>query len=245
MTPHAHFQAGELDQAIMVLGEELRSNPLDPQRRTFLFELLCFAGQYDRAEKQLDILAGQAGEEKSLGLLAYRSALHAQRTREAMFLSGDYPQAQAEPAGNGFCNGETFEDFSDTDPRVGEHFELFVAGSYTWVPFRFVQNLDIEPPTKLRDLLWAKGRVTLVPGAPFQEMGEVFLPVLTPLAHKSSDASVRLGRATLWTVEKNGEQVPDGQKIFQVDDVEMPFLEVRRLTWIGVDAASRQGDAIA
>ena len=38
------------------LGAEVRDNPTDAQRRAFLFELLCFAGQYDRAEKQLNVL---------------------------------------------------------------------------------------------------------------------------------------------------------------------------------------------
>ena len=59
MTPLELYRAGELGQAIKALGDELRSNPLDARRRTFLFELLCFAGEYDRAEKHLDVLADQ------------------------------------------------------------------------------------------------------------------------------------------------------------------------------------------
>ena len=51
------FQAGKLNEAVQALGAELRDNPTDVRRRTFLFELLCFAGEYDRAEKQLDVLA--------------------------------------------------------------------------------------------------------------------------------------------------------------------------------------------
>jgi len=49
------LRAGQLDEAIASLGVELRGNPADVQRRTFLFELLCFAGEHDRAEKQLDV----------------------------------------------------------------------------------------------------------------------------------------------------------------------------------------------
>ena len=235
MTPHEHYRAGKLDQAVVALGEELRSNPLDPQRRTFLFELLCFGGQYDRAEKQLDILANQASSPAIAGLLAYRSALHAQRTREAMFLSGDLPgrgvAGSAETAGPGSCNGKQFESFADADPRLGDHLELFLAGSYTWVPLRFVQELRVEPPANLRDLLWARARLTLVPGAPFQEVGEVFLPVLTPLAHRGADDAVRLGRATVWTDLADGGEAPEGQKIFQVDDDELPALELRSVSW--------------
>ena len=243
MTPHEHYRAGELDQAVVALGEELRSYPLDPRRRTFLFELLCFAGQYDRAEKQLDVLANQASSPAIAGLLAYRSALHAQRTREAMFASGNLPNAEvpefADPAGPGLCNGRAFTNFADADPRLREHLEVFLAGSYTWVPLRFVEELRVEPPVTLRDLLWARARLTLVPEAPFQEVGEVFLPVLTPLAHRHAEDAVRLGRATVWTPLANGGDVPEGQKIFQVDDDELPFLELRTVSWESVVQGER------
>ena len=231
MTPHEHYRAGELDRAITVLGEELRSHPLDLQRRTFLFELLCFAGQYDRAEKQLDVLADAAAGSAVAGLLAYRSALHAQRIREAMFASGQLPKTLVNPGSRGICNGKSFEDFTDADPRIGDHLEVFVAGSYTWVPLQFVQELRLERPEGLRDLLWARGRLTLLPGAPLQEMGEVFLPVLTPLAHRSPDNAVRLGRATLWEPLPGYGEVPVGQKVFQVDDEEIPFLELQAVVW--------------
>src|SRR5438067_2530028 len=51
------FRSGKLNDAVQALGAELRSNPLDAKRRTFLFELLCFSGDYDRAEKHLAVLA--------------------------------------------------------------------------------------------------------------------------------------------------------------------------------------------
>ena len=57
MTARELYQAGKLDEAVQALIAELRDNPGDTKRRTFLFELLCFAGNFDRAEKQLDILS--------------------------------------------------------------------------------------------------------------------------------------------------------------------------------------------
>ena len=61
MTAAELLRTGRLDDAIRTLGDELKASPLDTQRRSFLFELLCFAGQYDRAEKQLGILDRLAG----------------------------------------------------------------------------------------------------------------------------------------------------------------------------------------
>ena len=66
------FQAGKLKEAIEALGTELRNNPDDARRRTFLFELLCFAGDYDRADKQLDLLA-DAGPNSGMGALLSRA----------------------------------------------------------------------------------------------------------------------------------------------------------------------------
>src|SRR4029077_9094547 len=103
---------------IEALGVGLRSNPADAQRRTFLFELLCFAGAHDRAEKQLDVLAG-ASREADMGALVYRAALHSERTRQEMFLKGDYPHGAAPGAVSGTVNGRPFQTLVDADPRIG------------------------------------------------------------------------------------------------------------------------------
>lgn len=58
------FQAGRLDDAIQALNAEVRDNPTDAKRRTFLFELLCFSGDFARAEKQLDILEAKGAMQK-------------------------------------------------------------------------------------------------------------------------------------------------------------------------------------
>jgi type VI secretion system protein ImpE len=59
MTTTDLFQAGRLEETIAAVSAEMKSNPTDVRRRTFLFELLCFSGDYDRAEKQLALLADQ------------------------------------------------------------------------------------------------------------------------------------------------------------------------------------------
>ena len=64
-------------------------------------------------------------------------------------------------------------------------------------------------------------------------MGEVFLPVLTPLAHRHAEDAVRLGRVTDWTQFEGGGEAPEGQKNFQVEEDELPFLELQTVSWIG------------
>src|ERR1035441_4847170 len=128
------YRSGNLRAAIEALGAELKKQPLDTKRRTFLFELLCFAGEFSRAEKHLDILS-DASSEAAAGAMLYRSALHAEKERQNMFANDTLPLGAVHPSPPGELNGEQFAGLTDTDPRIGAHLEAFIAGSYTWIPF--------------------------------------------------------------------------------------------------------------
>jgi type VI secretion system protein ImpE len=222
------YLAGKLEEAIRALGDEVRDNPLDVRRRTFLFELLCFAGEYDRAEKQLEVLAG-AGPDADLGAWLYRSALHADRIRQEMFRTDSYPRVEAPPAGvSGTLNGQPFQDLRDADPRIGARLEVFAAGQYTWIPFHYIAAIRMDPPGKLRDMLWAPARVQAAAHFQGAELGEVLLPAVAPLSWQDPDPQVRLGRVTEW-VEIDGNEVPLGQKLLLVNGEESPILEIREL----------------
>lgn len=231
MTALELFQSGRLQEAIQALGEEVRKVPLDAKRRTFLFELLCFAGEYDRAEKHLDLLS-DASQAAGLGSLLYRSAIHAEKTRQKMFLDHSYPLAQPIKGASGLRNNERFTEFCDADERMGGALEVFVAGSYTWISLEQVASIEIPKPKRLRDLLWTPAIITPLPAFRSMELGEVLLPVLYPLSWKHADDLVRLGRSTVWKEEGGAGEpafVPFGQKIFLVDGEEIPMLELGRV----------------
>ena len=242
MTAGQLFKAGKLNEAVQALSAELRDNPADTQRRTFLFELLCFSGAYDRAEKHLDILA-QANKDAQLGALLYAGALSADRTRSEMFQKKTYPQ---EPAGSeaaalaGTLNGKPFTSFEDADPRLSGKLEVFAAGNYMWLPMEHVASIEMEAPKKLRDLLWVPALVRTGPAFKGRELGEVLLPVLTPLSYTHPDDNVRLGRATEWQEIDGGMIAPAGQRCFLVDDEEFPILEVRSLEFQVPETATDQ-----
>ena len=221
------FQSGKLDEAIEALGAEVRDNPTDAQRRAFLFELLCFAGNYDRAEKQLGVLAG-AGKNSEMGALLYHAALHAERLRQELFENRNFPQSAARVVG-GTLNGKPFQTLTDADPRIGPRLELFAAGQYTWLPFEHVASIRIEAPKRLRDLLWTPAIVRPAETFTGLEMGEVLLPVIAPLTWQQPDGNLRLGRVTEWYELDDGAQVPFGQKLLLVDGEEFPMLELREL----------------
>jgi type VI secretion system protein ImpE len=222
------FRAGKLNEAIQSLSAELRDAPADVQRRTFLFELLCFAGDYDRAEKHLNVLA-DGNKNAEMGAILYHSALHAERLRLEQFKNNDLPTLAPMKTFSGVLNGQPFESVVDADPRIGARLELYAAGAYLWIGFEHILSIELQAPSKLRDLLWAPAIVRTGPSFKDKELGEVMIPVLYPRSHAHPSDAVRLGRETHWQDVEGGEPIPVGQKLFLVDGEEFPLLEVRKL----------------
>jgi len=219
-----------LDAAIETLGAELRDNPTDAQRRVFLFELLALAGQYDRAEKQLDVIA-RGGEKAEMGTMLYRSAIEAERVREHMFASGDYPSAAAPGPVAGTRDGQSFLEIEDGDPRLGARLEVIAGGRYLWIPFAHVASVRIEAPTRLRDVRWLSARIATNASVRDLELGEVLLPALTAGAQRHTDPEIRLGKATDWEeLPNDGGFAPVGQKVWRIDGEYVPLLQIRDLT---------------
>jgi type VI secretion system protein ImpE len=72
------FDAGNLSGAIEQITQDVKSNPRDVKSRIFLFELLNFAAELQRAERQLDAVAQTSGEVKvEMGVQLYRGVLQA------------------------------------------------------------------------------------------------------------------------------------------------------------------------
>jgi len=229
MQANEYLRAGKLKEAIQAAGEQVRENPLDPTLRTSLFELLCFAGEFERAEKQLEVLA-QGGRTAEMGALLYRAALQAERARQHFFAEKQYlnQSATVSPRAGKF-NGGSFLQISDADLRVGPRLEVFLGGAYMWVPFEHISSIVIQPPKRLRDLIWAPALVHTAESFKGTNLGEVLLPVLSPGTWQHGDDEVRLGRMTVWEPQDDGTEIPYGQKMLLVDGNEMPILELRNL----------------
>jgi type VI secretion system protein ImpE len=235
MTAQELFRAGKLGEAIQKLVGEIRDNPTDSGRRTFLFELLCFNGEYDRAAKHLDVLA-RGSNSAELGALFYKSALIAEKSRQELFRTHSYPPPALPVSHPGTVNGKPFQSLVDADPRIGARLEVYAAGQYLWIPLEHITYIETEAPRQLRDLLWMPALVKTGPAFRDKELGEVLLPVLAPLSHEDTDDAVKLGRITTWQV-RNGTETPAGQKLLLADDEEIPILEVRTIQF------SRNGEA--
>jgi type VI secretion system protein ImpE len=236
MTAKQLLDAGRVHDAEAALAAHLRDRPTDLASRTFLFELLCFSGQYDRAEKQLGVLS-QGGKEAELGAVLYYSALHAEKTRHDIFRKEEYPSVAAAASPPGKLNGKPFQSIRDADPAIGARLEVYAAGAYLWIPFEHIASLQMEPPRRLRDTLWSPAFVLTGPSFQGTDIGEVLLPAVYPFSWKSEDQSVWLGRTTEWVGDDKGHEYPVGRKMVVVDDEEVPLLEIRSLEF-APDASS-------
>ncbi len=91
-----HFKAGRMREAIEAQTLEVKAHPADTAKRLFLFELLAFDGEFDRAQKQIDALKFDQPELQA-AVLTYHGLLEAEGQRRGLFQAGSpTPQFLAE-----------------------------------------------------------------------------------------------------------------------------------------------------
>jgi type VI secretion system protein ImpE len=96
MTAEELFKTGRLAEAIQAQNQEVKARPADQDARYLLFVLLCFAGDLERAERQLDVMANQ-DEKMKTGGLVYRSLLAAEMERRELYEKGKPPVLPPDP----------------------------------------------------------------------------------------------------------------------------------------------------
>src|ERR1035437_1059051 len=95
-TPRELYQAGQLQAAIQALTAEVRANPADGPKRIFLFELLSFAGEWARAQKQIDAPAtGRPDAPRAVQVS--RANIRAERAGNRLSPGAPHPHSQKEP----------------------------------------------------------------------------------------------------------------------------------------------------
>lgn len=90
------FDLGNLQESITEQSSEVRSHPTDVDARGFLCELLCFAGELERADKQLEAMSLQAPD-SILGISMFRQLLRGEMARRDFFMDGRLPEFLADP----------------------------------------------------------------------------------------------------------------------------------------------------
>lgn len=260
MTASDLFKAGKLQEAIEAQTAEVRSAPADPGKRTFLFELLCFAGELDRAEKQLGVVA-QGGNQAEWAVQVYSNILAAERSRRRLFSDGQKPEFLREPPEYAHYHLEAVNRLREDQPveasellRKSAEERPRLQGECNGRPFQaFRDSDDVLAPFLeiiiLRDYAWLalEHLQELEITAPQRPRDLIwaaarmvladgtqqrgYVPVLYPQTHDHPDEQVKLGRLTDWRAAAGGPVLGVGQRVFLADDEEVAILEARHVTF--------------
>jgi type VI secretion system protein ImpE len=252
----ALFDAGQLTAAIEEVTREVKAHPSNTSARTFLFEVLCFAGEWDRAEKQLDAL-GHQDVKAEIGVQVYRNNIKAERDRRRLFSDGLQPHFLREPSAyvdlhlaaiNRLREGKTVEAREALDRAEEERPAL--SGTFNGRRFEDFRDWDdlVGPVLELiinGQYTWLPfeqiGRIEV--NAPKQArdlvwasariqardgtVGEVYVPALYAGSSEHGSDQVRLGRMTDWRRLSDDLSVAVGLRLFLVDGEDTPLFEAR------------------
>jgi type VI secretion system protein ImpE len=153
---------------------------------------------------------------EALGCQARAQFEEAARLRELAF---DQAEASA-----GTQDGTTFDWVADADMRLGPVLEAVINGKYYWLPFSAIQRLEMDPPSVLRDVVWAACTITLRNDGEFVAL----IPTRYAGTTQGSDAE-KLSRLTSWSEDSSGAYCGLGQRLLTTDQGEVSLLELKSL----------------
>lgn len=254
-TPKELLDAGDLKAAIEALTQEVREAPADPQKRTFLFELLAFAGDWDRAEKQIAAAAG-ADAPSQMAAGVYRGLLQAERDRARVFAGKARPHflrpapayvekylaALGQVSEGNFAAARTLLDEAEEERpalsgKRGEaafedlrDFDDAMGGVVEMVFQGKYSWFPLEQAGSLEPTAPKKLRDLIWPGARITAddgtSGDVFLFALYPGSSAHADDLVKLGRMTDWKSLADDLQAGLGLRSFLVDGEDVSIFEL-------------------
>lgn len=261
------LDAGKLQAAIDAATAEVKANPTDTKRRTFLFELLCFSGDWDRAEKQIDVI-GQQSVESALAVTVYRANIQAERERSRLFREGVAPHFLVEPPAYVDLHVEAIQKWKAGDAAgarslldKAEEERPAIAGSWNGEPFSDFRDyndftgaaLELIVKDKYTWLAFEGIRaIEIDPPRTLRDLiwvparvealdgttGEVFIPALYFGSGAESNDQLRLGRMTEWKPLSDDLAQGMGLRLFLVDEEEQSVLDTRRVEFAVAEAAA-------
>ncbi len=251
------FKAGKLPDAIDAQIREVRANPADHGKRLFLFELLAFAGDLDRARRQIEAIT-YTEPELVAAILNYKGVLDAEKERRRLFREGAAPKLFGEAPEHVHWRLEALNRLREGRPLEAASCLEKAAEATPAIK----GQLNDKSFASLRDCddLLAGVLEVMAPGGyywvPLEQVetltlnaprfprdllwmparleladsaGNVFLPVLYPGSHEHPDDAIKFGRAADWKEMPGGLVQGVGAHTFLVDDDVIGLLEWRKL----------------
>jgi type VI secretion system protein ImpE len=262
MGAHELLQEGRLTAAVDAATQEVKAKPGDVAARIFLFELLAASGEFERAQKHLDVVADKSPE-MAQGAESYRGVLTAEIARARLFTKAEgVPQRMTHAP-------------LDPEPSLGALHRLR-AGDPAAAASLLAQAAEGRPPRPgavdgrrfddwrdADDLLapvlevianglygWIPfaqiARLTFEAPRYFRDLlwrpvtitlpegatSAMFVPVRYAGSETASDDGLRLGRSTDW-LDTGGVVTGVGQRTFLAGDEPCAILEATEIVFDG------------
>jgi type VI secretion system protein ImpE len=261
MNASEYYKGGKLKEALTASLDEVKKNPLDANRRGFLCELLCFAGDLERADTQMDVLTTQ-DPSMAMVISLFRQLVRAEKARQEFYNQGRLPEFLDQPSevlrlhleasihlreGRTADGQRLLQQAEEKRPRP--------SGTCDGKPFTDLRDLDdltapfFEVLTSTGKYYWIPiEQVELVelraPARPRDLLwqrahmivrggpdGEVYLPTLYANTFKEADDELRLGRLTDWRGGNNDPVRGLGLRTLLVGDDARPLLEIKEIVF--------------
>jgi len=236
---HNLFRAGKLTEAIAEVTQMVKSQPSDVVARGLLSELLCFTGDLDRADKQLDA-ASQISPSAAVGVGLLRHLIRSEICRREVHSDGRVPEFIEPPTESQQLRlravmaarekkfseaAELIQQASALEPDVAFEVNGLSVSGFRDLDDFLGPNFEVYTATgkyywigveQLRTLEFSEPECLtdqLWRAAEIQTTadlpGRVHVPVLYRDSHLAEDPRVRIGKATDWQ-SSEGESVVFG-----------------------------------
>lgn len=250
--------AGDLKGAVTAAAEVVKAAPTDHKARTKLAEFLCFSGEWDRADKHLEIVSTQNHE--SVAAALFRQLIRGETARQQVFSEGRVPEFMGPPTESMQLVLKALASLRAGDQaeaaalfKQAEDLRQHPTGQCNGQTFDDFRDLDdrfapvLEVITGTGKYLWLgyhqiehlRFKKPQTPRDTLWRLaeiavdngpeGEVYVPCLYPGAATHADQQIRLGGATDWA---QGEiSTGAGAREFLVGDGAKTLMEIQNLTF--------------
>ncbi len=255
------LDAGNLSGAVEAALSVVKKNPTDVKARIFLFELACFTGEWERAEKQLDVI-GMQDTNAMIGSLIFRQNLKAERDRLKLFSDSLKPEFIMSPpdyvvgllmANNRLREGNAAEarKLLDEVEEQRPAFSCKINGEEAsdFRDYNDLTNCIFEVIVK-DTYVWLPmehvEKIEFIAPKSLRDLfwiqakvetingtnGEMFFPALYANSFKSDNDQIRLGRMTDWRDAGEEIFIGEGMRMFWSDGKDKPILELNEIEFI-------------
>ncbi|WP_028773301.1 type VI secretion system accessory protein TagJ [Shewanella waksmanii] len=251
------IQEAKLTQAIEYIEQLLRDDPLNPDLKSTLIELLCISGEYERADKQLNLIV-QKHPDFLIGASNLRQLLRAAQSRQDSLTGQSVPKLFSEVDGHSEAFMKLRVELNQGQPEQVSQGAIALEQARPAIAI----NINDQPNQEVRDLDDTLGGFVEIFGTDghyyIAQLSEIdyihFKPVSSlveqvwrrvdiaikngpcgeahiPVVYATSETdSQKLGRETDWHESATDVMTGRGMKMWFVDNAALPLSAISKLS---------------